>query len=166
MFAFRFYNNSLATGPRLAGRYRANADVIIDERCAFCVKGGVRVPERELFRHLFYNCSVIQDCLRRYLDKYGPRDATEEERLKFFFTGSATGEKDDDLALNLISNIIFCFLVWRCKTQQRIPTFLTIENNLLTIFDSSLCISKIMSETASTSESSICRWWRARTGRG
>ena len=53
VFAFQFYNNSLATAPRLAGRYLLNPAVQVDERCCFCIKARVMVPAREDFDHIF-----------------------------------------------------------------------------------------------------------------
>jgi hypothetical protein len=70
-FCFQFVNNSLPTGPRLAGRYRANPEIIIDKRCVFCVKDDVGVPARETFCHLFFDCECVKKCVTAYLNKYG-----------------------------------------------------------------------------------------------
>jgi hypothetical protein len=59
VFCFQFVNNSLATGPRLAGRYRNDINRIIDERCVFCLRGGLGVPAREDFFHVF---SAVPHC--------------------------------------------------------------------------------------------------------
>jgi hypothetical protein len=67
VFAFQFYNNSLATNTRLAARYRADLVVRINDGCAFCIAGGLAVPAREDFFHVFFQCTVIKDCINKYV---------------------------------------------------------------------------------------------------
>jgi hypothetical protein len=55
VFAFQIYNNSLATNTRLAARYRADPVVRINDGCAFCIAGGLAVPAREDFFHVFFS---------------------------------------------------------------------------------------------------------------
>jgi hypothetical protein len=54
VFAFQFYNNSLATNTRLAARYRADPVIRISDNCAFCIAGGHAVPAREDFFSCFF----------------------------------------------------------------------------------------------------------------
>jgi len=88
----------------------------IDERCSFCVRMGVQVPERENFLHLFNTCPAVQGVLVRYLEKYGMDTVTEMDKTNFFFTGSKDCEKTDDSEIYMLFYIFFCFLVWKCKT--------------------------------------------------
>ena len=66
----------------------------------------------------------------------------------------------------LIQNIIFLYYIWQCRLARRLPNFLTIENNMLTIFDNVLTLSKHLSGIAEKSDFFICRAWRLRQGRG
>jgi hypothetical protein len=83
VFAFQFYNNSLATNTRLAARYRADPVIRISDRCAFCVAGGIAVPAREDFFHVFFQCTVIKDCINKYVERYSTiNDVNDIERKK------------------------------------------------------------------------------------
>ena len=59
VFAFQFYNNSLATNTRLAAQYRADPVVRINDGCAFCTAGGQAVPAREDFVHVFFIVQLL-----------------------------------------------------------------------------------------------------------
>jgi hypothetical protein len=166
VFAFQFYNNSLPTAARLAARYQADPAVLVDELCTFCVKAGLPAQARERFFHLFFDCQGIASCLNRYLAKYGEGNWNLEEKKKFFFTGSETGDCTAETMLIVMHNIIFCYGLWLCKLGKKIPSFTTVENNMLTIFDTALLLSNFWTEIASTGTSSICRLWRNRCGRG
>jgi hypothetical protein len=63
-------------------------------------------------------------------------------------------------------NIILCFNIWQCRLEKKIPSFSTIEESALTIFDGSLNLSLYLYEIAITSQSPLCRLWRHRSGRG
>ena len=165
-FAFQFYNNSLPVGSRLSARYRADNLVNIDERCTFCVRGNLGAAAREDFMHLFYNCPTVTPCVAKYIEKYGENVDTIEGKKLFVFTGSGTGEVTRDSSILALTSIIFCYLIWENKVRKKIPSFTTIENSMLTIFDTILSISKSLSGTALASTAFICRSWRARTGRG
>jgi hypothetical protein len=65
-FAFQFFNNSVSVGARIAARHR---NVLLDQRCAFCVKSGAPNPEREDFAHLFIECRSMKPVLVMYFRK-------------------------------------------------------------------------------------------------
>jgi hypothetical protein len=167
VFAFQFYNNSLATNTRLAARYRADPVIRISDRCAFCIAGGLVVPAREDFFHVFFQCIVIKDCINKYVERYSTiNDLNDIERKKnFIFTGTTEGWRPETVVAAL-QNIIFLYGIWQCKLNRKIPSFVTVENNMLTVFDNSVLLSQFLSELASTGVSPICRLWRHRTGRG
>jgi hypothetical protein len=83
-FAFQFCNNSLATGTRLAARYRADPAVQISDLCTFCRKTNRLVPAREDFRHLFFDCPVLDGLYKRYLERYGNVQMSDNEKRSFF----------------------------------------------------------------------------------
>ncbi len=87
-------------------------------------------------------------------------------KRKILFTGTADGDWSRDTEINSLLNMIFCCGIWYCKLGKKVPSFTTIEENMLTIFDSCLYISTSLAEIATTSLSPICRLWRNRHGRG
>jgi hypothetical protein len=91
VFAFQFYNNSLATNTRLAARYRADPAIIINDGCTFCIAGGRDNPSREDFVHVFFECPLVKDCINKYLRLYGnPAELNDDVSKKsFIFAGSA-----------------------------------------------------------------------------
>jgi hypothetical protein len=165
-FCFQFVNNSLPTGPRMAGRYRDNPDIIIDERCCFCVKSGTGVPARETFCHLFYDCAAVSGCVTMYLTKYGNIHWNDVEKKRFMFTGSVDLLAGRDTWICQIQNMIFFYRIWQCRQQRKIPAFCTVEVEMLTIFDLAVNISSSLREQISTGTSFISRLWRERHGRG
>jgi len=165
-FAFQFFNNSLPIGTRLAARYRADPLVRINDLCTFCTKANAVNPVRESFCHLFFECPQIENCVSRYTTKYGGPNFGVESRKKFFFTGSEEEDWTNNAKINAVHNLIFMYGIWCSKLARKIPNFVTIEENMLTIFDAAVSISVYWTEIASTGTSLICRLWRHRSGRG
>jgi hypothetical protein len=91
---------------------------------------------------------------------------TDDEKKYFFFTGTRDGELTAEAELNLMQNIVFFYGIWLCKLGRKIPSFSTVEESMLTIFDTCLILSKRLREAASNGNSLICRLWRDRQGRG
>jgi exonuclease III len=165
-FAFQFYNNSLPTGNRVAARYRNIPGANFNDRCTFCRKANVANPAREEFVHVFFSCPSIELCVGRYMERYGGNGLTEDEKINFFFPGTRSGEWTADAELNMLQNIVFIFGIWLCKLGNKIPSFPTVEGSMLTIFETCLNLSTRLRETASNSNSLVCRLWRDRQGRG
>ncbi len=87
VFAFQFYNNSLATNTRLAARYRMDPAIIINDKCTFCIAGGRDNPSREDFVHVSFECPLVKDCINKYLRRYGnPADMNDTvSKKKLYF---------------------------------------------------------------------------------
>jgi len=165
-FAFQFCNNSLATGTRLAARYRADPAIQISDLCTFCRIANRPVPAREDFRHLFFDCPVLSGLFTRYLERYGNPGMDVNEKRFFFFTGTADGSWSGEQVIIVLQNIIFCYGIWIAKLSRKIPSFSTIENNMLTVFDNTVSLSITLTELSTNGISPISRLWRIRTGRG
>jgi hypothetical protein len=165
-FAFQFYNNSLATGTRLAARYRADPAVQISDLCTFCRAANRPNPAREDFRHLFYDCPELNGLYARYLERYGSMNMNNVEKRNFLFTGTKDGSWNVEQFIVAVHNIIFYYGIWLAKLSRKIPSFVTIENNMLTIFDNTVSLSIYLTELSTNGNSSICRLWRHRNGRG
>jgi hypothetical protein len=166
VFAFQFYNNSLATGTRLAARYRANAAVVINDKCTFCRRRNPGTNNREDFVHVFFQCPEIADVINKYVSKYHGINVQNDEKKNVLFTGTIDRVWSLDAVVGSLFNIILCFNIWQCRLEKKIPSFSTIEESALTIFDGSLNLSLYLSEIAITSQSPLCRLWRHRSGRG
>jgi hypothetical protein len=167
VFAFQFYNNSLATNTRLAARYRIHPAVIINDECSFCTAGGRDNPPREDFVHVFFDCPLVKDCINKYLRRYGnPAEMNDTVGKKRFIFAGAAGDWREFSFVDAVQNIIFLYGIWQCKINRKVPNFTTVENNMLKIFDSSVQMSVYLSELAGTGTSFICRLWRHRSGRG
>jgi hypothetical protein len=89
-FCFRYFNNSIGVGARIAARYRAGGQMVND-RCTFCVKAGAAVPAREDFIHVFYDCPYIQNTVRLMTDELFPAENNANLRKKMYMCGSVTG---------------------------------------------------------------------------
>jgi len=166
LFAFQFYNNSLATGTRLAARYRADPAVQISDLCIFCRTANRANPAREDFRHLFYDCPELNGVYARYLERYGSMNMNNVEKRNFLFTGTKDGSWSVEQFIVAVHNIIFYYGIWLAKLSRKTPSFATIENNMLTIFDNTVSLSIYLTELSTDGNSSICRLWRHRNGRG
>jgi hypothetical protein len=138
-----------------------------NDGCTFCTAGGLAVPAREDFFHVFFQCPVIRDYINKYVERYSTiNDLNDNVRRKnFIFTGTTDGWRPETV-VTVLQNIIFLYGIWQCKLSRKIPSFATVENSILTVFDNSVSMSRFLSELASTGISPICRLWRHRSGRG
>jgi hypothetical protein len=68
--------NSLPVNARLAGRYRNNEEVLVDERCRNCTQYGsaITVGSRETFVHFFWDCNYSSTIIRSFKEKYYKKD--------------------------------------------------------------------------------------------
>ena len=166
VFCFQFFNNSLATGPRLAGRYRNNANFVTDERCSCCVRSGIGVPQREDFLHLFWECQAVYNCINDYSRDFGLHGANTAPSKKYLFTGSEEPTPSPDTAVNLLSHLLFFYCIWQCKLQKKMPGYASVKNNFLLLLDNALSLSNKLGQVALTGSSPVCRRWRERHRRG
>jgi hypothetical protein len=102
----------------------------------------------------------------RYTAKYGGPNLDMENRKKFLFTGSDEEDWTNNAKIHSVQNLIFMYGIWCSKLARKIPNFVTIEENMLTIFAVAVSLSVYWTEIASTGTSLICRLWRHRSGRG
>jgi len=88
-FCFRFFNNSIGVGARIAARYRG-AGQMVNDRCTFCLKAGAAVPAREDFIHIFYDCPYIRNTVNTITDEFFPAENDANVRRKMYMSGSVT----------------------------------------------------------------------------
>jgi len=104
--------------------------------------------------------------MNRYFVKYAGAVVGQKERRKYLFTGFSGEEAEADAEVATLFNLLFMYNVWQCKLARKIPSFLTVGKNMLTIFDNIVSVSKRLQDTVDTDMSVACREWRDRHGRG
>jgi hypothetical protein len=165
-FCFRFFNNSLGIASRIAARYR-NGGAIVDQRCTFCIKSGSRVPNREEFLHVFYNCdSVIRlrDDVAREL--FPPTNALDSKKL-WCMTGLVPVNNSTDRFFYVLTSILFNFVLWQCKIKRLLPSTVTVLQDIDFSFGNICSLSRRIHTLAEINNSLLCRRWREnRHGRG
>ena len=165
-FCFQFFNNSLAVAARIAARYR-NGGILVDQRCTFCIKSGTRVPYREEFLHVFYNCeSVIRlrDTVARELF---PPTNSPESRRRWCFTGLVPVNNEIDRFFYVLTSILLNYVLWQCKIKRLLPSTVTVLFDIDFMFDNICTISPRIRILAMANNSLLCRRWRTNGhGRG
>ncbi len=158
-FCFQFFNNSLGIATRIAARYR-NGGVIVDQRCTFCLKSGILVPNREEFLHLFYNCESVMR-LRENVGRemFPPTNVPEAHRL-LCCTGLAPVNNGTDRFFYVLTAIFFNFVLWQCKRKRLLPSTVTVLNDIDFLFANICKISSRINTLALTNNSHLCRRWR------
>jgi hypothetical protein len=163
---FQFFNNSLAIASRIAARYR-NGGIIDDQRCTFCIKSGTRVPNREEFLHVFYNCdSVIR--LRENVagELFPPTNSPDFKRL-WCLTGLVPANNENDRFFYVLTSILFNYVLWQCKIKRLLPSTVTALYDIDFMFDNICKVSSRIRTLAMTNNSPLCRRWRTNGhGRG
>ena len=160
-FIFQFFNNALATGDRLANRYKDTGQ-IINESCSFCRAAKCGVPERETFAHVFLHCTYIFAIVNRFCEKYLDGPVTNQIIRSLFFTGTKQDGKID--TPSLIVSWLFFAEIWNAKKCGKIPSLTTIEYNINTQFNIIVDCSKKFSRLVANSSITWCRNWRTARG--
>jgi hypothetical protein len=166
-FCFKFFNNSLAVGARIAARYRATGQMVND-RCTFCLKAGSAVPAREDFIHVFYDCPYIANTVRLITDELFPANNDVNVRRKMYMCGSvAQARTAADSFFYKLTSILLNFNMWECRMKKKIPSIATVRSEFFYLFNNVVSVSGKLSELAAHSHVSACRRWRAgEHGRG
>jgi hypothetical protein len=123
---YKFRNNILGLNSRVCKFVQG-----IDAECSLCVsKSEPRPIHSETFLHTFFDCA--------YLDKYRVevenrlfpeiRNASPEERRRFWFFAILPGMEKNCPFISLIINLVNFFL-WECKLRKEcIPSGTLVEN--------------------------------------
>ena len=117
-FCFRYFNNSIGVGARIAARYRG-AGQMVNDRCTFCLKAGAAVPAREDFIHIFYDCPYIQNTVRLMTDELFPAENDANVRRKMYMCGSVTGVSSIDGLFYKLTSVILNYNMWECKIKKK-----------------------------------------------
>ena len=93
VFLFKFYNNILGTGNRLA-HFENNVNV----ECVFCSQNQLLPAPIESFTHVFYDCPFVNKIIEKFYFKYF---TIELDRVPFF-SGDFGYKKDDYLIVGTV----------------------------------------------------------------
>jgi hypothetical protein len=159
-FCFKFYNNSLGVGARIAARYRTVGQMVND-RCTFCLKAGAAIPAREDFIHVFYDCPYIQNTVRTITDELFPESNDVNTRRRMYMAGIVTNVPVVDSFLYKLTSIILNFNQWEFKIKKKIPSIATVRLEFFYMFNNVLSNNGNLRELATHSNISPCRRWRA-----
>jgi hypothetical protein len=156
-FIFKFRSNLLGLNTRVS-HFNAN----IDRGCTFCKKT-VPVPNPvpdENFLHLFFECNKTKEVLNKFLNKYlfDFNCDTDEKKKLFVYTGTncLTGSIDNRFIRAL--SVHFCFYIWECKLQKRLPMAESLYNDLFYSVENMRKASAMLQQ-ASNLNLHICRNW-------
>jgi hypothetical protein len=162
-FAFQFFNNSVSVGARTAARYR---NVLIDQRCVFCVKNGVPNPGREDFTHLFIECGTMKPVLVLYFRKaFGlAYDANNVDCRKFKLCGLGGNTPPVNRFFTVLNILLLNYVTWQYRLKKLVPGLASLENDIDTLFVG-ITSNEKMAQSANNSDAYICRRWRENTNR-
>ena len=165
-FCFQFFNNSLGVGARLAARYE-NTGIVIDSRCTFCVKSKSWVPHRENFTHIFFDCQYINGTVLEFASAMLKRENNLEKSRLGCLSGIYETTPSADSFFYVLTSIFCNFTIWQCKQKKIVPSLATLLNEVDSHFLYTASVSTKISEMAKTSNTPVCRRWRAHGhGRG
>jgi hypothetical protein len=165
-FCFRYFNNSLSVGARIAARYRG-AGQLVNDRCVFCLKAGATVPAREDFIHVFYDCPYILNTVRMVTTELFPPSNEDHVKRRMYMSGIVTNLSAADNFFYKVTSIILNFNMWECKLKKKIPSIATVRSEFFYVFDNVLSNSPKLKEMTLLSNIPPCRRWRAgEHGRG
>ena len=165
-FSFQFFNNSLGVGARIAARYR-NGGMNIDQRCTFCVKQGMAVPYREDFNHIFLYCPALTNVREIFFQELVTGQLNDDERRLVITTGLVPNASGIDCVFNILTSLLFNYIVWQGKIKKSPPSPATICYEIDNLYNVSMQVNRKLREAASLSNTLICRRWRGeRQGRG
>jgi len=121
VFLFKFYNNILGTGDRVA---HFNDET--NPACIFCIRALNLPPPIESFSHIFYDCPTSTNIVMRFVEKYFNGEITRNQ----YFSGNFSPEKKVNQSIMLFINALrYC--IWEAKLRKVSPSFPTIENETL-----------------------------------
>lgn len=165
-FCFQYVNNSLGVGARVAARYR-NRGIEIDQRCAFCIKSGNRVPMREEFVHIFHDCPSVLPLIENVGVLLFPHSDEAGTRKQFCMAGVVPNSTLQDQFFFSLSSLLFNYCLWQYKLKRAIPSAVSLANEIDFYFENIVFASKKIANLVTINGTPICRRWRAvHGGRG
>jgi hypothetical protein len=136
-------------------------------RCTFCVKSKSWVPHRENFTHIFFDCQYINGTVLDFASAMLKRENNLEKSRLGCLTGIYETTPSADSFFYVLTSIFCNFTIWQCKQKKIVPSLATLLNEVDSHFLYTASVSTKISEMAKTSNTPVCRRWRAHGhGRG
>jgi hypothetical protein len=121
VFLFKYYNNILGLNSRVS---HFNAD--INEACTFCNIAGPLPAPKETFRHLFYDCAVVNKVLNEIWSLYVHNLALTKN---IFFLSNYNEKEKYNCVLNCFLDVVR-FHIWQAKLNKSLPTTQKIKSEV------------------------------------
>ena len=117
VFLFKFYNNCLGTGNRVA-HFDPGAEV----QCIFCVKAGSLPAPIETIKHVFFECPHVNNIVERFHKKYFNSAFNRDN----YFQGNYSENDRENRGASLIMDMLR-FSIWSFRLTKRNLSFASIE---------------------------------------
>jgi hypothetical protein len=114
----------------------------------------------ESFLHLFFDCTKTKKTLDDFLNKFlfDFNCNSEEEKKLFVFTGTNCVSGQIDNRLIRAISVHFCYYIWECKLQKKLPAVESLYNDLFYGIENMRKASSMMQQ-AYNLDLHICRTW-------
>jgi len=122
-FLFKLHNNLLGLNSRVANFVRNHP-----RTCTFCDVLRIREENSETTKHLFFDCEIVEQCLRGFF-AWVFNDGTGFG-YREFFTGFQFENVNKNKALDITINIVKK-VIWDCKLRYSVPTLDILKNTFL-----------------------------------
>jgi hypothetical protein len=91
----------------------------------------------------------------------------DDERRLVITTGLVPNASGIDCVFNVLTSLLFNYIVWQGKIKKSLPSPATICYEIDNLYNVSMQVNRKLREAASLSNTLICRRWRGeRQGRG
>jgi len=137
VFLFKYYNNLLGTGNRVA-HFAADSEAA----CSFCLSAGNLPAPLETFSHIFFDCPCTEKVLSLFFQKYFE---LEKNRCNYF-TGHFAVDNISNQSVNIVLDCLR-YSIWQAKLAKKTLSFYTVELETISLL-----------ETLTTSSQKILNW--------
>ena len=116
-FLYQLYHNSLPVAARTGNRYRNIPEVMIDERCFWCLQNNFNVPGRETFSHIYFDCPISSAIFSAFCTKYTDPALSALERREYVFLGM-NRDKTVDPVIQIVG-LLLMYCIWEGKIRRK-----------------------------------------------
>ena len=125
VFLFKFYNNLLGTGSRLA-HFNQNSEI----QCHFCVKNKNLPAPIESFPHIFFDCPFVYKIISKFHEKYFNFELSRTN----YFHGTVSEIEKENMAISLVLDVLR-YSIWQTRLNKQNLSFCTIEIEVIDILE-------------------------------
>jgi len=122
---FKYYNNLLGTGSRLA-HFNQNSEI----QCHFCVRNKNLPAPIESFSHVFFDCPFVLKIVTKFSEKYFNFELSRNN----FFHGNVSEAERDNKAVSLVLDVLR-YSIWQTRLNKQNLSFYTVEIEVIDILE-------------------------------